>query len=124
MCGQVADEGPIGPALIIKFLFVTGLTLVVLPFVGRAGWDQALVLGLVVAGLSYLVGDRVVLRHAGNAWAVVADFVLDASTYLAMAAVMPGVSLGAGAAVTLAGAVTLGEILFHHYLLTQGASVR
>lgn len=121
---EVADSGRIGTALIIKFLFVTGLTLAVLPFVGRSSWDQALVLGLIVAGVSYLVGDRIVLPRAGSAWAVVADFVLDAATYLGLAAVMPAVVLGVGAAITMAGAVTLGEILFHQYLLQQGVGVR
>ncbi len=120
----MAAGGRVAPALALKFLFVTGLTLAILPFVGRAGWDQALVLGLVVAGVSYLIGDRIVLRYAGSAWAVVADFGLDAATYLGLAAAMPGVVLGIGGAITLAGAVALGEILFHLYLLRPGVGVR
>lgn len=110
--------------LVLKYVVIAFLAAVIMPAVGRVTWTQALVPAAVVAVVSYLIGDRLALRAMGNAGAVVVDFVLALVLFWLAPTYVPGVRLGFGGALTVAGAVAVAEILYHQYLLQRGVGIR
>ena len=109
--------------LLVKVVLAVGLLQGMLPAVGRVRPMQALGLALVAATLSYVVADRLVLARAGNAAAVFADFALIVPTLWVMARFLPGTRLPFGGALAAGGALTVGEILYHQWLLRKGVGV-
>ena len=105
--------------LLFKYVLIGAVTVLVLPAVARIAWGQALWVAAVATVALYLVVDLVVLPFAGNALAVVVDFLLAFAMFLVAPFLAPGSAVGVGAALTTAGAVAIIEILFHQYLLQR-----
>ena len=114
----------VATTLALKYAIVAGLSLLILPAVGRVAWPQALWIALVVAAASHGLGDRLVLPAAGSAGAVVADFALGVALFWAAPFYAPHVRLPFGGALVAGGAVALAEILYHQFLLAPRAGVR
>ena len=110
--------------LVVKYLIVAALSVLILPAVARVLWPAALWIALVVTGVTYVLGDRIVLAAAGNAAAVVADFAAAVALYWASPLFAPGVAVPFGGALTVGGAVAVAEILFHQFLLEKRTGVR
>ena len=110
--------------LLIKGAIVLGLLALMLPALGRVSPLPVVWLALAVTGGSYVLSDRIVLNRAGNAAAVVCDFVLAVTLLYGLGRVIPGVRLPFGGALTAGGALTVAEILFHQHLLAKGVGIR
>jgi hypothetical protein len=101
--------------LFIKCLMDGIVTVLVLPAVAAVSFGQAVVAAIVLTLLAYVIGDVGVLPRAGNAGAVVVDFILATLFFWALPLFMP-VSVGLGPAMVAGGAVAVVEILYHVYL--------
>jgi hypothetical protein len=110
--------------LVVKYLVIAVLSALILPATSGVHWPWALWIAAVVTAVTYVVGDRMVLHAAGNAAAVVADFVLAVALYWAAPLYAPGAVVPFGAALVAGGAVGVAEILFHQYLQEKGVGVR
>jgi hypothetical protein len=110
--------------LVVKFLVIAVLLALILPATSRVHWSQALWIAVVVTAVTYVVGDRLVLRTAGNAATVLVDFGLAVLLVWFGPRYAPGAAIPFGAALVAGGAVAVGEILFHQFLLERGVGVR
>ena len=110
--------------VVVKYLVIAVLSALILPATSGVHWPVALWIAAVVTGIGYVLGDRFVLRAAGNAGAVVADFVLAVGLYWLAPYYAPGAVVPFGAALVAGGAVGVAEILFHQFLLEKGVGVR
>jgi hypothetical protein len=105
--------------LAIKYVAVAVAMAVVLTWVGNSPLGLVLYTAIWVMLVAYLFGDLLVYRYAGNAWAVVADFVLATfAIWVFEQMILPRIPLwqafAAGAAVA---AVEFG---YHAYLGRRG----
>lgn len=111
-----------GKALLIKGL----LTLVVLFLVLGLGLGMSfinvLIATLVLGAISYLVGDLGVLPKNGNIIATISDLGLVLVVVWIMGVILTGIDMGtmAGAALTSAVILAVGEYFFHHYIMRNG----
>lgn len=110
--------------ILIKLLMVTAICEVMLPVVGRVRPLPALWMALAVAVLTYILGDRGLLRSVGNGSVVLAEFILVLLMLFTLGRFIPGVRLPLGGALTVAGALSVAEILYHQYLLEKGVGIR
>lgn len=109
---------------LIKALLQVGLAEALLPLVGRVPPWPALLMALAVAALTYGLADRLLLQTQDNGRAVLADFLLAVPALRLLGLLLPGVQLPFGGALTVGGAMAVGEILYHQYLLSKGVGVR
>jgi hypothetical protein len=110
--------------LVVKYIVIAVLSALILPATSGVTWPVALWIAAVVTVLAYILGDRLVLKAAGNAGAVVADFVLAVGLYWLARFYAPGAVMSFGAALVAGGAVAVAEILFHQFLLEKGVGMR
>ncbi|GAB3796103.1 DUF2512 family protein [Virgibacillus kimchii] len=111
-----------GKALLIKGL----LTLVVLYLVLGLGFGMSfvnvLITTVVLGAISYAVGDLGVLPKNGNIIATISDLGLTLVVVWIMGVMLTGIDMGtmAGAALTSAVILAVGEYFFHHYIMRNG----
>ena len=108
--------------LIIKSIIVLGVLFVFIPIFGRGTWTQTIIIGLVLVALSYVAGDMWILPKYGNWVAVLADLSMAVLVIWLMARALPQFTLSVGAVWIIALILSVGEWLFHRYLLKTHAT--
>jgi hypothetical protein len=94
---------------------------VFIPIYGKSTWTQTIVSALILTLLLYLLGDLWVLPKYGNGTALVVDFLISAAFIWTMDQMLPQTRISGFGIVVIAGVLTLGEWLFHFYLLSTTA---
>jgi hypothetical protein len=102
-------------ALGIKFLFHATVILSIIPIFEAATLTNLIWISLLVTGLSYVIGDLLILPRFGNAIATIADFALISVAVWGLTVMFVGVSSW-GAALSSSLAISFAEILFHGYM--------
>jgi len=105
-------------ALLIKWVMVTAILWVVLGGFFGVSFMNIFTIGLLVTGISYLVGDLLILSRAENWVATIADFVLTFAIVWLMGSMLfaPIVALGTASFMS-ALIVAIGEMFFHGYMV-------
>jgi hypothetical protein len=123
--GVVAVRTMLGVAidLALKYALSAAALAVVLAWVGNLPLGDVLYAALWVAIATYLLGDLLVYRYAGDGWAPVAEAVVAATTVWVLSQALlarlpPWEALAAGAAVGAA------EFAYHPYLARRGYRYR
>ena len=103
-------------ALIIKFIMITAVVWIVFGLFGYTFGD-ILVASVLLTGVSYIVGDRIILPRFGNVVATIADVGLVFVMLWFMGAYLfePQAGLGT-ASFIVAVIIGIGEAMFHRYL--------
>ena len=103
-------------ALIIKFVMITAVLWIVLGLYGFTFGD-IIVSSVLITGVSYIIGDRIILPRFGNVAATIADFGLVFVMLWAFGSYLfePQVGLGTASFIS-AIIIAIGEALFHRYL--------
>ncbi len=107
--------------LIIKMALITVILALLIPVYGESTWTQTLVTAAVLTLLSYILSDLWILPKYGNLASLIADLGLGALTIWAMEQALPQFVLSATGLWVIAIVFTIGEWLFHYYLLTTRA---
>ncbi len=94
---------------------------VFIPVYGKSTWTQTIVAAIILTLLSYILGDLWVLPKYGNGTALVVDFLIGAAFIWAMDQMLPQTRISGFGIIVMAGVLTLGEWLFHFYLLSTTA---
>lgn len=101
-------------ALGIKFLIQATVILAFLSIFEGASLANLFGLSLLITGLSYVIGDLVILPRFGNIVAVIADFGLISLAIWVLAGMFADIPIMAALASGLA--IAVAEILFHTYM--------
>lgn len=103
-------------ALIIKFIMITAVLWIVLGLYGFTFGD-ILVSSVLITGVSYIIGDRIILPRFGNVAATIADFGLVFVMLWSFGSYLFEPREGVGTASFIAALIIgMGEALFHRYL--------
>ncbi len=103
-------------ALIIKFIMITAVLWIVLGLYGFTFGD-ILVSSVLITGVSYIIGDRIILPRFGNVVATIADFGLVFVMLWAFGSYLFEPQEGLGTASFIAALIIgIAEALFHRYL--------
>jgi hypothetical protein len=103
-------------ALIIKFIMITAIVWIIFGLYGFTFGD-ILVSSVLLTGVSYIVGDRIILPRFGNVAATVADFGLVFIMLWFLGSYLFEPVDGLGTASFIAAVIIgIGEALFHRYL--------
>jgi hypothetical protein len=107
--------------LIIKMALITVILALLIPVYGASTWTQTIITAAVLTLLSYILSDLWILPKYGNLGSLIADLGLSVLTVWAMARALPQFELSATGLWVIAVAFTVGEWLYHYYLLTTRA---
>ena len=103
-------------ALIIKFIMITAVLWIVLGLYGFTFGD-ILVSSVLITGVSYIIGDRIILPRFGNVVATIADFGLVFVMLWSFGSYLFEPQEGLGTASFISALIIgIGEALFHRYL--------
>ncbi len=108
--------------LILKTAMTWLLLVLLIPVFGRGTWSQALITGLLLVLLSYVVGDLWLLPKFGNMAAIIADFGIFVIGIWAMVKALPQFIITTSGYWIIALALTAGEWFFHQYLIATKAT--
>jgi len=105
--------------LVLKYAVVAVTLLLIMTVWGRLPWGGVLYAAVWVTVAAYLLGDLLVYRTLGNAYATMADFVIaTAAVWVLSQMVTPRISLWM--AVEAGAAVAVVEFFYHRYLGARG----
>ncbi|QUW21070.1 YndM family protein [Sporosarcina sp. Marseille-Q4063] len=103
-------------ALIIKFIMITAVLWIVFGLFGFTFGD-ILVSSVLLTGVSYIVGDRIILPRFGNVGATIADVGLAFVMLWFLGSFLFEPLAGLGTASFISAAIIgVGEFMFHRYL--------
>lgn len=103
-------------ALIIKFIMITAVLWIVLGLFGFSFGD-VIVSSVLITGVSYIVGDRIILPRFGNVAATIADVALVFIMLWFLGSYLFEPLAGLGTASFIAAVIIgIGEAVFHRYL--------
>lgn len=104
-------------ALLIKFIMCTAVLWIVLGVLYNVTFGDILTIGLLLTGVSYIVGDLLILPKLGNQSATIADFVLAFfGTWVLGAMLIEHPIPLVTASFISALLITIGEYFFHRYM--------
>lgn len=103
-------------ALLIKFAMIAIVLFLLWPLLGSAGLIARLWIALWVTGVTYILGDLVILPQTSNVVAVLADGGLTLVTLLIAQLINPIVSIHLVGVIVLSGFVAIGEWFFHKFV--------
>jgi len=105
-------------ALLLKWVMVTAILWIVLGGFFGVSFINIFTIGVLVTGISYLVGDLLILSRSENWVATIADFVLTfAIVWLVGAMLFAPIVPLATASFMSALIVAIGEMFFHGYMM-------
>lgn len=103
-------------ALLIKFIMITGILLIILRGFYQFNFWSIIVTSLLLTGVSYLLGDLIILPLFENWGATIADFVLVFMGVWVLGSLYPGTipfpTVAGISSLFIAG----GEYFFHQYM--------
>ncbi|WP_172372471.1 YndM family protein [Sporosarcina jiandibaonis] len=103
-------------AIIIKFIMITAVIWIVFGLFGFTFGD-IIVSSVLLTGVSYIVGDRIILPRFGNVIASIADFGLAFIMLWFLGSYLFEPIAGLGTASFISAAIIgIGEAVFHRYL--------
>ncbi|WP_210470560.1 YndM family protein [Sporosarcina sp. 6E9] len=103
-------------AIIIKFIMITAVIWIVFGLYGFSFGD-IIVSSVLLTGVSYIVGDRIILPRFGNVAATLADFALVFIMLWFLGSYLFEPIVGLGTASFIAALIIgVGEVMFHRYL--------
>jgi len=106
----------LGP-LLMKLLMCTAVVTIVLGLIYGVSFGDILFISIMLAGISYFLGDLFILPRFGNTIATIADFGLAfVTTWLLGIMVIERIIPLGTASFFVALILAIGEILFHRYM--------
>lgn len=104
----------------MKFLAVAFAVYVIFGLFSNASWMNLLWISLLVTGISYLIGDMLILRKFGNITATIADFGLAFFSLLILGSLFLGADVPIITTSLLAAFfITCGEPFVHGYIVNR-----
>lgn len=103
-------------ALVIKFIMIAIILGIVLGINAKVGLPEILYISAVVAIVTYIIGDLLILRLSNNITATISDIILSALTIYMFNYLWSASNVYFGTSVFAAILIAAGEWFFHKYV--------